>query len=142
VAARILFLCTGNICRSPLAEVATRSIYEDESFTFSSAGTHAISDDTATATMQQVAVDLGLDLSHHRATALRECEQPEFMLGMEQHHLVAARAQFPKLDASRIRLLDHPNAVVDPYGLDLETYQETARQVIRSLQAIELDSFR
>ena len=125
-----------------MAEVAARSMFDRESLTFSSAGTHAISDDAATRTMQQVAADLGIDLSHHRATPLTECEQPGFVLGMEQHHLVAARAQFPELDASRIRLLDHPNAVIDPYGLDLGIYQETAKQVIRSLQAIDIDSLR
>lgn len=117
-------------------------MHDGDSYLFSSAGTHAIPGDAATHTMQQVAADLGLDLSHHRATPLRECEEADFVLGMEQHHLVAARAQFPGLDAPRIRLLDHPNAVVDPYGRDLETYQETARQVIRSLQAIELESLR
>jgi protein-tyrosine-phosphatase len=117
-------------------------MYDGGSYVFSSAGTHAIPDDAATRTMQQVATDLGLDLSHHRAIPLSECDQPDLVLGMEQHHLVAARAQFPRLDAPRIRLLDHPNAVVDPYGLDVETYQETASQVIRSLQAIELESLR
>ncbi len=117
-------------------------MFEAGSFTFSSAGTHAIPDDAATQTMQQVATVLGLDLSYHRATPLRECERPDFVLGMEQHHLVAAQAQFPELDASRIRLLDHPNAVTDPYRLDLETYQQTSRQVIQSLEAMELDSLR
>jgi protein-tyrosine-phosphatase len=117
-------------------------MYDGGSYVVSSAGTHAIPGDAATHTMQQVAADLGLDLSHHRATPLSECDETDLVLGMEQHHLVAARAQFPELDASRIRLLDHPRAVVDPYGLDLETYQETARQVIRSLQAIELESLR
>jgi protein-tyrosine-phosphatase len=117
-------------------------MYEEEFFTFLSAGTHAISGSDATLTMQEVAADLDLDLSGHRATPLGECDEPDLVLGMEQHHLLAARDRFPELDASRIRLLDHPNAVVDPYGLDRKTYQRTAAQVTRALQAIDPGSLR
>jgi protein-tyrosine-phosphatase len=92
--------------------------------------------------MQQVAESANLDLSQHRATPLSECEQPDLVFGMEQHHLVAARAQFPGLDVSRIRLLDHPNAVIDPYGLDLDTYEATAAQVLQALRNVDLDSLR
>jgi len=116
-------------------------MHDDDSFVFSSAGTHAIASHPATDTMQEMASDHGLDLSQHRAMPLSDCEVPDLVLGMEQHHLIAARRQFPELDASRIRLLDHPNAVVDPYGLDLETYQRTATQVLEALQRIDLESF-
>ena len=116
-------------------------MHEGDSVVFSSAGTHAISNASATDTMQEMAVDHGLELSQHLATPLSECEPPDLVFGMEQHHLIAARHQFPQLDASRIRLLDHPNAVVDPYGLDLETYRNTAHQIIEALQGLDLDSF-
>jgi protein-tyrosine-phosphatase len=117
-------------------------MFDDGSFVFSSAGTHAIPNDPATTTMQQIAGNLDLDLSQHQATPLIECNQPDLVFGMEQHHLVAARHQFPELDASRIKLLDHPSAVVDPYGLDLAVYQATATQVMRALRAVDLESLR
>lgn len=139
---QVLFLCTGNICRSPLAEVAARSIFDNGSFAFSSAGTHAIPNDPATTAMQQIAENLDFDLSQHQATPLSECNQPDFVFGMEQHHLVAARHQFPELDASHIKLLDYPSAVVDPYGLDLAIYEATATQVMRALQAVDLKNLR
>lgn len=116
-------------------------MHDDDDFVFSSAGTHAIANDPATDTMQEVGADHSLDLSHHSATPLRDCEVPDLVLGMEQHHLIAARRQFPGLDASQIRLLDHPNAVVDPYGMTLETYQGTATQVLEALQGIDLESY-
>lgn len=117
-------------------------MFEEDSIGFASAGTHAISGHPATDTMQQVAANVDLDLSHHKATPLSECVPPDLVLGMEQHHLVAARSQFPALDASRIRLLDHPNAVVDPYGMDLDTYMETAAHVMEALRSLDLDSLR
>lgn len=121
--------------------MAAQSLFDGESIVFSSAGTHAIPDDSATDTMQLMADDIGLDLSEHAATPLRDCDEPDLVLGMEQHHLVAARDQFPELDASQIRLLDHPNAVVDPYGRDVETYRGTAAHLMRVLKATDLEAF-
>ena len=88
-----------------------------------------------------MADEFDLDLSDHKATRLGDCDRPDLVLGMEQHHLVAARNQFPDLDASQIRLLDHPNAVIDPYGRDVDTYRGTAAQVMRVLNSADLESF-
>jgi protein-tyrosine-phosphatase len=117
-------------------------LFDSASFTFLSAGTHAISGSPATGTMMRVAADLDLDLSSHRATPLSECGQPDLVFGMEQHHLVAARSQFPALDVSRIRLLDHPNAISDPYGLDLEAYRGTASHILQTLLATDVADLR
>ncbi|MFV1970910.1 MAG: low molecular weight phosphotyrosine protein phosphatase [Acidimicrobiia bacterium] len=134
----ILFVCTGNICRSPLAEVAARSLFGNDSFVFSSAGTHAVAGNAATRNMQVVASERALDLSIHTAMPLADCTQPHIVYGMEQHHLVAARRQFPDLDVSRIRLLDHPNAIVDPYGLDIGDYRIAADRIVETLESLDL----
>lgn len=139
---RVLFVCTGNICRSAFAEVAARSLFDGGRFAFSSAGTHAVRGDAATPRMQIMASEHELDLSTHRATPLDALGQPDVVFGMEQRHLNAARAQFPDLDASHIRLLDHPNAIVDPYGLDMRSYRTTARHIESALTALDLASFR
>jgi protein-tyrosine phosphatase len=142
VTTRVLFVCTGNICRSPFAEAAAKSVFTDPVFEFSSAGTHAISGARATDTMVRVATDLDLDLTSHRARPLSECAQPDLVFGMEHHHLVAARSQFRALDVSRIRLLDHPNAISDPYGLDLEAYRGTATHILQTLLATDVADLR
>ncbi len=103
---------------------------------FASAGTHAINGTQATATMQRAAAELDIDMSGHSARALRDCSQPDLVFGMEQHHLLAASAQFPSLEAKQIRLLDHPNAISDPYGLDLASYRQTAARILRALGQI------
>jgi protein-tyrosine-phosphatase len=125
----ILFVCSGNICRSPYAEVAARSALDPDRFTVSSAGTVAIAGDHATDLMHQVASERGLDLRSHRATPLRDAPVPEYVFGMEQEHLVAARRAFPDLPPDRIRLLAHPSGVPDPYGRDLATYRTTATMI-------------
>ena len=136
----ILFVCTGNICRSPLAEVAARLSFGHDSFVFSSAGTHAVAGNAATQNMQVVASEHALDLTSHTATPLADCTQPHIVYGMEQHHLVAVRRQFPDLDVSKIRLLDHPNAIMDPYGLDIGDYRAAADRIVAVLESLDLRS--
>ena len=102
---RVLFVCTGNICRSAFAQAAAASLAKDPDLVFASAGTHAMENNPATTTMQEAAAELGIDLTAHRSTPLRDSKQPDVVLGMEQQHLVAASRRFPDLDASRIRLL-------------------------------------
>ena len=129
----VLFVCTGNICRSPLAEVMATSMYDIPLFRFSSAGTHATRDHPAADHMITVAGKRGIDLSFHRATRLDESAQPDLVIGMEQQHLVAARKIFPLLDVADIRLLDHPIAVTDPFGFDLDAYEVAADHIQRAL---------
>ncbi len=139
--ANILFVCTGNICRSPLAEVIAGSMFDGDDFRFSSAGTHVLVDCPAAQHAQTVAHERGLSLSDHRAVSLDMCEAPDFVIGMEQHHLVAARRAFPRLDITRYRLLDHPVAIVDPYGYELDAYEVAADHIERALAGL-LESLR
>jgi protein-tyrosine-phosphatase len=90
----------------------------------------------ATSTMQRAAAELGIDLSNHRSTALRDCDQPDLIFGMEQQHLVAASRRFPDLAATQIKLLDHPRAIEDPYGLELDAYRKTVATIMRALESI------
>lgn len=132
----ILFVCSGNICRSPYAEVAAGSILDPARFAVSSAGTVAIAGTPATSPMRQVASERDLDLRSHRATPLRDAPAPDYVFGMEQEHLVAARRAFPDLPPDRIRLLAHPSGVPDPYGQNLATYRTTATMIDEAVATI------
>ena len=132
----ILFVCSGNICRSPYAEAAAESVLDPHRFTVSSAGTVAIAGSPATTLMHQVASERGLDLRSHRATPLRDAPAPDHVFGMEQEHLVAARRAFPDLPPDRIRLLAHPSGVPDPYGRDLATYRTTATMIDEAIATL------
>lgn len=129
----VLFVCTGNICRSAFAQAAADHFSEDPDLVFRSAGTHAATDSRATSTMREAAAELGIDLTSHRSTPLEDTAKPDVVFGMEQEHLIAASRRFPDLDANRIRLLDHPFAIDDPYGRDLDAYRETASRITKAL---------
>lgn len=134
--ATVLFVCSGNICRSPYAEAAARRSLDRHRFTVVSAGTMATPGLPATETMQAVGSERGLDLAEHRARPISEVPRPDWVLGMELHHLVSARSTFPDLPADRILLLDAPRSVPDPYGRDRSSYEASADQIDAALERL------
>ena len=126
----ILVVCTGNTCRSPLAEALLRSALGSLG-SVSSAGTGAWPGAPATEGAYLVGLENGLDLSSHRARMLtRELvADADLILTMSGQH--AARV-VDLGGASKVHLLGEfagrtgPGAEVnDPFGGDLDEYRET-----------------
>lgn len=151
---RILFVCTGNTCRSPLAEgvarhlMARRTLRDVE---VTSAGTSAWPDAPASDGALLVALEHGIDLSDHRARQLSPelVAKSDVILAMGPHHVERAEALggvgrtwllTGYVDAVRAR------PVRDPFGGDLETYRATfdemAEEIDRVLTRIADDRAR
>lgn len=87
---RVIFICQGNICRSPLAEIAGRRHFPAvESFGLS-CNSGAPADPRAI----RFAAEMGLDLTAHRSRNIAELNmtQQDLLVGMEPHHLVGLKA--------------------------------------------------
>ena len=135
----ILFVCTGNICRSPMAEGIARDRFADLA-TYASAGTVAIRGATPTPNAVAAAGEIGIDISALRAGALRRGSDPlpDHIYVMTTTHLDRVVAAFPGL-AERVELLDPEGEVSDPYGYDMEVYRATRDQIVRALEARSRD---
>ncbi len=130
-------MCSGNICRSPLAEYVARRTFGESVFTFQSVGTHGHAGFGATPEMIAVGDDLDVDLRPHRSRGLSEITQPDLFLCMDQWHIDACARAFPEMPAESIRLLaDRP--VPDPYGLDARAYAAVGQQIERAIAALDL----
>lgn len=143
----LLFVCTGNTCRSPLAEALCKKLLADRlgcspqelatrGFQVLSAGLAASVGADPTAEAVAVATDLGADLAGHRSQPLTAelLARADYLFAMTQGHL---RAIQPYCDASgpRLSLLASDGGDIrDPIGGDSAIYRECAEQILRHLQ--------
>ena len=150
---RILFVCTGNTCRSPMAEAVARRLVEDRGWgqvQVASAGVAGHGGHPPTGGAVRAAETAGLDLSEHRSRGLTpgEVAEADLILTMSRSHLL------PLLEAGageRAVLLTEfaaqedpegvPDSVLDPFGGPDEVYVATfellERLVERALRRLE-----
>ncbi|MGA9533361.1 MAG: hypothetical protein WBR18_11650 [Anaerolineales bacterium] len=134
----ILFVCTANQCRSPIAEAIFRrkvmAAGKGEDWRVGSAATWGQAGQPASEKARQVAEENGFDLSHHRSRRVDDLDLAaiDLMLVMESGHQEALRAEFPQL-ADRIQLLTSMAGpaydVRDPVGGDVEGYRRTWAEI-------------
>ncbi len=125
---KVLFVCMGNICRSPSAEYVFAKIVEDaglaSEFEVDSAGTHAYHcGDGADPRSRRAAGRRGYDLSGHRArrVALVDYEHYDYILAMDKANLKILQSEAPKRCQEKLSLFlsfaseTKATEVPDPY---------------------------
>ena len=142
---RILFVCTGNTCRSPLAEGIARKETIERGLLdvdVESAGTSAWNGAPASDGALLVGLERGVDLSEHRARQLtRELVvASDMILAMGPHHLERVEALGGE---GRAYLLTSyaahgstERAVSDPFGGDLDVYRAAYAELEREIRKV------
>ena len=141
---RILFVCTGNICRSPLAAALLQRALTERGaaeIEVSSAGTGAWDGAPVSEGAYLVGLEQGLDLSAHRARLLTRdlVERSDVILTMARHH----RARVDELGGGgRVFVFGEyagrsgeSAEVSDPFGGDLDIYRETCVELAELVTA-------
>lgn len=140
----ILFICTGNSCRSPMAEVLFRKILKDNfsknTFVVRSAGTAAFGGAGSTIEAQEVMKRRGLDLSSHSARMvdykiLKEADIAFVMAQRHRDELERLHPDFLKKVFVLRKYVEFPDDkklyenkfdIDDPVGRDVEIYEDCA----------------
>lgn len=142
----ILFVCTGNICRSPTAEAVLRHLARKEciDLRIESAG---LGDwhvgDPPDERAQQHARNRGYDLSAQRARQVRPRDFEEFdlILAMDRGHLHALERMAPPGHRAKIRLFAAGQDVPDPYDGGPEGFEHVLDLVEARCRAL-IDEMR
>jgi protein-tyrosine-phosphatase len=145
MAATILFVCAGNMCRSPMAEgmlkAMLRTSSQEAHYRVRSAGTWTQDGLHASPLAIEAMQEMGIHIADHRTHHLtaRDVAAASLVIVMTRGHSEALRAEFPEARHKIVllsELVGETHDVSDPYGSDsLEPYRQCAREIDRLLRA-------
>ncbi|MFN8178283.1 MAG: low molecular weight protein arginine phosphatase [bacterium] len=137
---RVLFVCSGNTCRSPLAEGIARRVlaaHANGTFAVESAGTFAETGGVASSGSLEVARENGLDLEAFQSRQLTEAllDAADLVLVMEPAHRSVVLGVRPTADTKTLLLGElsgkqgRDASVPDPFGGPIESYRRTFQRL-------------
>ncbi|MCL2350389.1 MAG: low molecular weight protein arginine phosphatase [Defluviitaleaceae bacterium] len=144
---KILFVCTGNTCRSPMARVLADSIFKEQGLALEADSVGAFARNGTAASVNAVAVayeDYRLDLAAHGAkmVSLPLVEESVLIIAVTQRHKELLLREYSE-HADKIHtfaeICEEADAgdVDDPFGGDLEVYRACAAQMKKYLDKID-----
>lgn len=144
----IIAVCTGNICRSPMAEALLAHALKAESgrlanFKVISAGVAARDGDPPSANSVTALKKVGLDISGHRSQALTPelVKKADVIFGMTESHRAVIQAAISPMPRNIYLIREFmPQAaeseIADPYGGPLPLYEECRDEIVEALPSV------
>ena len=148
----VLFVCTGNTCRSTMAEEIADDIADrSRDFEFRSAGTFACDGDPASPESIEVMDEIGLNIEKHKSTQFDKelARWADVILAMEAKHIEEMMAMAPDEEEKMHTLIgfadgidgypgDEAYDIIDPFKSPADEYRQTRDQIKEAVQrAIE-----
>ncbi len=142
----VLFVCSGNTCRSPMAEGILKTLVNREYCGIKSAGTLPMVGLPPSQHAHTVVEEYGGSIMHHVSQTITKklLEWADLVLVMEYKHYIAVLDILPRAAVKTFLLKEYKrrvkyNEITDPVGLDLDFYYKTAKDMLSSLKLIARD---
>ncbi len=143
---KVLFVCTANVCRSPMAQAIFNALAEDEGLPIraESAGTGALKGEPMTPNAVAALEEAGIYPEPHRARQVSGAitEEAVLVLAMTPRHAATLR-RLPSKSPAEIRTLPEyasgvpdREEIPDPYGLTMVAYRSTLRQLYEYVERV------
>jgi protein-tyrosine-phosphatase len=142
---KVLFVCTANICRSPMAQAIFDALAKDEGLPYraESAGTAALEGRPISPNTVAVLQEVGIYPERHSARRISEAmvEEAELVLAMTPQHAATLR-RLGSNPAGGIHALPEyaigvqGEGIPDPYGLTMAAYRSTLRQLWEHVERV------
>lgn len=136
---KILFICTGNTCRSPIAEGVFRELCKEKGLPFECAGAGLATVTGLPVSENSVLAlkEIGIDISRFTATSISdvELESIDLFVVMTQEHKDVL--EFCGVSAEKIYILSQKNGgISDPYGGSLDRYRICRDEISRGIDEL------
>jgi protein-tyrosine-phosphatase len=143
----ILFVCSGNSCRSPMAKglmdkIITDNLSKNHKISAFSTGTIAPKGQLLQENAQNAVQKFGADISSHLSAPLtmERIRIADLILTMEEKHKIAVLELMPEAKNKTFIITEYVNknkqGIADPIGQPFETYQETAKELYEILNKV------
>jgi protein-tyrosine phosphatase len=142
----VLFVCTANVCRSPMAEAIFNALAEDKQLPFraQSAGVAALENEPMAPNARAALEEVGIPAGHHRARQVSESmlREADLVLALSPRHMANLQERYGSL-SHKVHTLPHyasgapgEDGISDPYGQAMTAYRASVHQLVGYIDSL------